>query len=119
MGLKSAFLFLGAIVAGGILFANDPLAIGSLGADYANLSKAEATKLGIAGGVVVTRIHEGEALSNQTKMRVGFVITRIGNLPVTSIDGLKYALSRQKSNFVIQGIYPGSKQVYYYSIHDF
>lgn len=106
--LNVAFLVLGTWLAGG-----------SLGADYSELPKAEATKIGIPGGVVVTRIHEGEALSNQTTMRPGFIITRIGQMPVSSIAGLKYALSRQKSKFIIEGVYPGSKQMYYYSIHDF
>jgi hypothetical protein len=90
-----------------------------LGADLSNLSTADAKKYGVSGGVVVVRIHEGGVLSNQTKMREGFVITKIGTFPVMSVESVKYALSKQKSQFVIQGFYPGSKQVYYYTIHDF
>ncbi|MBS1664642.1 MAG: hypothetical protein JST68_26590 [Bacteroidetes bacterium] len=90
-----------------------------LGADFSSLSKAAAAKMGISGGVVVVKIHAGGTLSNQTKMREGFVITRIGDVPVTTVEELTNAVSRQKVSYQIQGVYPGSKQVVYYSIHDF
>jgi serine protease Do len=93
-------------------------AVESLGADFANLSKENASKLGISGGVVVNNIHSG-VISIQTNMRPGFIITKIGNTPVSSIDELKDALSNQKSNFQIAGIYPESGEVYYYGINDF
>jgi serine protease Do len=76
-------------------------------------------KLGISGGVVVGNIHDGGVLSNQTNMRPGFIITKIGDQPVNTVDELKDALSKQGSNFQIQGVYPDSKEVYYYGINDF
>ena len=91
----------------------------SLGADFTNLSKDDAAKLDISGGVVVTNIHDGGVLSNQTNMRQGFIITKVGDQPVHSVDEFKDALSKQSSNFQIQGIYPDSKEVYYYGINDF
>lgn len=90
-----------------------------LGADFRNISKTEASRMGIIGGVIVTRIYPGGSLAAQTKMHAGFVITKIGELPVMSISGLNFALSQQKGHFVIQGIYPGIKQPYYFTIHDF
>src|SRR5580698_7798751 len=94
-------------------------AVESLGADFTDLSKDDASRLGISGGVVVGNIHEGGVLSNQTNMRPGFIITRVGDQPVKSVDEFKDALSKQGSNFQIQGIYPDSKDVYYYGINDF
>src|SRR6202042_2320942 len=88
-------------------------AIESLGADFSTLSKENASKLGISGGVVVNNIHSG-VISTQTNMRPGFVITKIGDTPVRSVDELKDALGNQKSNFQIAGIYPDSDEIYYY-----
>ncbi len=90
-----------------------------LGADFAAVSKAQASKLGITGGVVVVKIHAGGTLSNQTKMKEGFIITKIGDIAVTSVAGLRQAVGHQKATYQIQGVYPGSKEVVYYEIHDF
>jgi serine protease Do len=94
-------------------------AIESMGADFSDLSSDDATKMGVDGGVVVNNIHDGGVLSDQTNMRPGFVITRIGDQRVKSVADLKDALGKQNSNFQIEGVYPGSKEVYYYGINDF
>jgi len=93
-------------------------AVQSLGADFSTLSKDDASKLGIDGGVVVNNIRDG-VLANQTNMRPGFIITKIGDTPVKTVDQLKDALGKQGSNFQIEGMYPGSNEVYYYGINDF
>lgn len=93
-------------------------AVQSLGADLSDLSKEDAAKLGIDGGVVVNNIHDG-VISSQTNMHPGFIITKVGDTPVRSVDALKDALSKQGSNFQIEGVYPDSKEVYYYGINDF
>ncbi len=94
-------------------------AVQSMGAEFSALSKDDAAKLGIDGGVLVKNIKEGGVVSNQTNMRTGFIITKVGDQPVKSIDEFRDALSKQGSNFQIQGIYPDSKEVYYYGINDF
>ena len=58
-------------------------------------------------------------ISSQTKMRPGFVITKIGDQNIKSVEDLKEALANQPTNFQIQGLYPGSSEVYYYGINDF
>ena len=103
----------------GSFASNKPAAVQSLGADFTDLSKDDAAKVGIAGGVVVGNINEGGVLSNQTNMHPGFIITKVGDLPVRSVDEFRDALSKQGTNFQIQGIYPDSKEVYYYGINDF
>lgn len=102
----------------GTFASTETAAVESLGANFSDLSKDDAAKLGVDGGVVVNNIKEG-VLSNQTNMRPGFIITRIGDTRVRSVAELKDALSKQGSNFQIQGIYPDSKEVYYYGINDF
>lgn len=93
-------------------------AVESLGANFSDLSKDDAAKLGIDGGVVVSNIKDG-VLSNQTNMHPGFIITKIGDTRVHSVAELREALNNQGSNFQIQGMYPDSKEVYYYGINDF
>jgi Do/DeqQ family serine protease len=94
-------------------------AVQSMGADFSDLSKDDAAKLGVDGGVVVNNLKEGGVLSNQTNMRPGFIITKVGDQPVKSVDEFRDALSKQGSNFQIQGIYPDSREAYYYGINDF
>jgi serine protease Do len=102
----------------GAFASTQPAAVESLGADFSTLSKEDASRLGIEGGVVVKNIHDG-VLGNQTNMRPGFIITKIGDTPVKTVDDLKAALSKQGSNFQIEGVYPDGKDVYYYGINDF
>src|SRR5580692_2876 len=103
----------------GSIAGTNPAAIESLGADFMDLSKDDAEKLNITGGVVVSNIHDGGVLSNQTNMRPGFIITKVGDQPVRTVEEFRDALSKQSSNFQIQGMYPDSKEVYYYGINDF
>ena len=96
----------------------NPAAVESLGADLSDLSRDKASQLGLDGGVVVNNIHNG-VIDSQTNMRPGFIITKVGDIKVHSVAELKDALSKQGSNFQIQGVYPGSEEVYYYGINDF
>ncbi|HEX7847764.1 MAG TPA: trypsin-like peptidase domain-containing protein [Chitinophagaceae bacterium] len=93
-------------------------AVESLGASFRTISKDEAGKLKIAGGVEVSNITDG-ILSDQTSMKPGFVITKVGGITVKTVDELKTALSKQENNFQVEGVYPGSDGTYYYGINDF
>lgn len=94
-------------------------AVQALGAEFATLSKADALKLGIAGGVQVTNIGDDGIIGNETNMKPGFIITKIADISVKTVDELKDAISKQEGNFQIQGIYTDSKEIYYYGINDF
>ena len=102
----------------GTFASQETAAIESLGAEFSTLSKEDAAKMKIAGGVQVVKINGG-IIADQTNMRPGFVITKVGDDAVRSIDDLKSAISHQDANFQIQGVYPGSNEVYYYGINDF
>ncbi|MBS1662210.1 MAG: trypsin-like peptidase domain-containing protein [Bacteroidetes bacterium] len=93
-------------------------AIESLGADFSDLSASDASRLSIAGGVVVNNIRNG-ILSNETNMRPGFIITKVGDHSVKNLTEFKEALAGQTDNFQIEGVYPDSKKIYYYGINDF
>jgi hypothetical protein len=93
--------------------------IESLGGEFEGLSRQNANKIGISGGVQVTDISEQGILAEQTNMKPGFVITKVGDIPVKSVDELKAALSKQSGNFQLEGTYPGSGRIYYYGINDY
>jgi len=102
----------------GIFASQKQAAVEALGGEFENISREEAKKLGISGGVRVKSIGQG-VLDDQTNMRPGFIITKVGDISVKTVDDLRDALSKQEENFRIEGIYPGSDAVYYYGINDF
>src|SRR4029077_6912377 len=65
-------------------------AVESLGAEFSTVSAEDAAKMGIDGGVQVTNIQDG-ILSTQTRMRPGFIITKIGDQHIKSMEDLKDA----------------------------
>lgn len=102
----------------GNIAGNGSASVESLGAEFSTLSREDAARTGIPGGVQVNKIGDG-VLGNQTNMRPGFIITKIGNIRVKSVEELQDALSKQGRNFQIEGMYPDSDEVYYYGINGF
>lgn len=86
----------------------------SLGADLATLDSKKAKDYGINGGVVVKKINGG-ALNDQTRMKDGFVILKINDKDVKTVDELKAAVGANKT-ITISGFYPGYDGVYEYPI---
>jgi serine protease Do len=92
----------------------DNSVISKLGADLATLDAKKAKDYGIAGGVVVKKINTG-ALSDQTRMRDGFIIIKVDGHDVKSVDEFKKLTGDAKS-ITISGFYPGYDGVYDYPI---
>lgn len=84
-----------------------------LGAELQTLDKQECKKLGIKGGVKVNKLNTGK-LSRYTDIREDFVITKIGETPIFSIEDVERALGNKKGGVLIEGIYPGYPNTYYY-----
>jgi len=89
-------------------------AVDLLGADLVTLDSKKAKDYGINGGVLVKKITEG-ALNDQTRMKDGFVILKINDKDVKSVEELKAAIGSNK-NITISGFYPGYDGVYEYPI---
>ncbi|HTB99203.1 MAG TPA: PDZ domain-containing protein, partial [Ferruginibacter sp.] len=92
----------------------DNSAISKLGADLATLDAKKAKEYGIPGGVIVKKINTG-ALSDQTRMRDGFIIIKVDGKDVKSVDEFKKLTGDEKS-ITISGFYPGYDGVYDYPI---
>ncbi|MEO6540421.1 MAG: trypsin-like peptidase domain-containing protein [Ferruginibacter sp.] len=86
----------------------------ALGADLATLDAKKAKDYGIAGGVIVKKINEG-ALNDQTRMKDGFIILKVNDKEVKSVEELK-ALIGSNKDITISGFYPGYEGVYEYPI---
>ncbi len=94
---------------------NDALLDG-LGAELANLDSKKAKEYGVAGGVVVKRVKpDGGALNEQTRMKDGFVILKINDEDIKSIDDMKRIIGGTK-DFTLIGFYPGYEGIYEYPI---
>ncbi len=80
----------------------------------ATLDSKKAREFGVAGGVIVKKISEG-ALNDQTRMKDGFIILKVNNQEVKTVDEMKTAVGSNK-NITISGFYPGYDGVYEYPI---
>ena len=86
----------------------------ALGAELTTLDTKKAKEYGVAGGVIVKKINEG-ALNDQTRMKDGFIILKVNDKEVRSVDEMKAAVGANKS-ITISGFYPGYDGVYEYPI---
>ena len=86
----------------------------TLGAEFTSLDAKKAREYGVAGGVIVKKINEG-AINDQTRMKDGFIILKVNDKEVKTLDEMKAAVGVNKS-ITISGFYPGYDGVYEYPI---
>ena len=93
-------------------------AIEQLGASFEALDPKDALAMHLQGGVMVKNIGQG-IIADQTKMREGFVITKVNDTKVSSVDELKDALRQAGNSAIITGVYPQNpSQTYQYALND-
>ena len=86
-----------------------------LGASIENISKDQASALNIPGGVKVSKLYAGK-ISRQTSMREGFIITKVDGQIIRNVDELVKSLENKNGGVLVEGIYEGSPEVYYYGL---
>lgn len=86
-----------------------------IGGQLGTLDARKAEKMGIDGGVEVTKVFEGGPL-NKARVEDGFVITSINDRPVKSLDELVKLLNSFNSVFQVKGVYPGYDGVYTFPV---
>ena len=89
-------------------------AFASLGANFETLDKETAQKLSIKGGIKVTDLQSG-ALTKQTNMQEGFIITKIDGKNVTDVVELEKYLDKKKGGVMLEGVYEEYPGSYYYA----
>jgi len=85
-----------------------------LGGEFAALDAKKAKEYGIAGGVIVKKINTG-ALNDQTRMKDGFIILKVNDKDVKTVDEFRKAIGMDNT-FTITGFYPGYDGLYEYPI---
>lgn len=86
--------------------------IEQLGASFEDLQKDRAEQLHLQSGVVVKNLGQG-ILTEQTRIKEGFIITRVNNTTVGTIDELKSALKNAGNSAILSGVYPGQPALEY------
>jgi len=90
-------------------------ALTKLGADFVTLDAKKAREYGVTGGVIVKKLNDG-ALKDQTRMRDGFIIVKVNDKEVKSVDEFGKYVSGSKA-LTVTGFYPGYDGLYDYPIN--
>lgn len=85
-----------------------------LGADFEEIDKSTARKLGIKGGIKVSKLYAGK-LRKHTNMREGFIITGVDGNAVKSLDEFTSLMESKKGGVMLEGIYENMPGVHYYA----
>jgi S1-C subfamily serine protease len=64
--------------------------------------------------VIVKKINDG-AINDQTRMRDGFIITKVNGKPVKSVDELRSVVGNSKV-VKVEGVYPGYEETFEYPL---
>jgi serine protease Do len=97
------------------LVKQDNSTISKLGAEFATLDPKKAKEYGVPGGVIVKKINTTGAISDQTRMRDGFIIVKVNDTDVKNMDEFKDAIGSSKS-VTVSGFYPGYDGLYDYPL---
>lgn len=82
-----------------------------LGGEFETVSKNEATKLGIEGGVKINKLGAGKLRS--AGIREGFIITMIDKKPIKDTGDLGATLKSKSGGVLMEGVYPNGMRAYY------
>lgn len=93
-----------------VVKSNDAL-FASLGATLEELTDSELRQMRLNSGLQVKSIKSGKF--QDAGIRKGFIITRVNNVSVNSVDKLKEILNDATGGVLIEGIYPNGKREFY------
>jgi len=86
-------------------------ALNLLGGVFENIPGDTKSKLGIDGGVKVSKLETGKLRA--AGIREGFIITSVDRKPVRSTEELEDALKSKQGGVLIEGVYPNGMKAYY------
>lgn len=82
-----------------------------LGASIEEVSNDEKARLRIPGGVKIKNLKRGKLSSSG--VQEGFIITKIDQMSVNTLNDFNNILSKKKGGVLIEGIYPNGVRSYY------
>lgn len=91
------------------------ITVSKFGAQFENIGEDLANKLDIEGGVKVSKLGYGK-LKKETKMRPGFIITKIGKNKIKDLSDFEEALEDKSGGVLLEGVYEDAPGEYYYAI---
>lgn len=91
-------------------------ALDDFGAEFATLDKKKASEYGQTGGVLVKKINPNGLIDGQTRMKDGFVILRVNDKAVSTVEEFGNEVQKAGSNVKLDGFYPGYEGLYTYTI---
>jgi Do/DeqQ family serine protease len=86
-----------------------PASVSTLGAEFVTLDKTTAEKLNLSGGVTVADIQSG-ILSEQTRIRPGFIITKVEDRIVRDVEDFQKFLQNAVGAVSLEGVYPSNPE---------
>lgn len=89
--------------------------IEQLGVELEALSTSDARKIGLQGGLKISKINSG-IIKDNTNIKEGFIITGINKKSIISLEDLETSLKASRGDGVmLQGKYPGENGTRYYA----
>ena len=86
-----------------------------MGATLETLSKTDANKLDVKGGVVVKSVAEN-GLMDKSRIQEGFIILKANGQDVKSVDELQAILQKASGTVKLEGVFAGYEGVYTYPL---
>lgn len=90
-------------------------ALSKLGAKFESLDNKTAKKLNVSGGVVVKEIENGK-LKKHTSIHPGFIITKVNNQEIESIEDLEREMNKADDAVLIEGCYLNNPTKQYFGL---
>jgi len=85
-----------------------------LGIELVELSSDDKKNYEVSKGVKVTNMYSGK-IKRQTNMRKGFVITKVNQKQINSIEDFVMAIEGKRGGIMLEGKYANDSTVYYYA----
>ncbi|TAH43717.1 MAG: Do family serine endopeptidase [Bacteroidetes bacterium] len=82
-----------------------------LGGTFENIASTDKNKLGLEGGVKISKLGNGKLRS--AGIKEGFIITSIDKKQIWNKEDLENALKTKQGGVLIEGIYPNGVRAYY------
>ncbi|MBR8534890.1 Do family serine endopeptidase [Carboxylicivirga sediminis] len=83
----------------------------TLGATLEPVSASDLRRLGVRYGIQVVEV--GNESLRKSGVKNGFIITKVNDTPIKSIDDFKAAVEKAKDGLFLTGVYPNGRVVYY------
>ncbi len=92
----------------------DEAILKDIGFELRNLSDGEKRKSDISGGVLVVSVYRGSKIET-TNMDPDFIITKINDIKVATVDEVIRELKRTSGKVMLEGVYENYPGEYYYA----